>query len=164
MMQFIYGLFSDQLCLYIGRTNNIRRREGDHKRRRGNHCGSCKIPKYIEWKLVVLETCDIKNRVLRERYYYDMYMPLYNQRRPGLNQQERDEMEVRECMFNMLRILDPPSDSDEFTKYPLSCYFSDPDDVRSAEILTPEEIEELCESLRPEEAIDFRFKLKAAKR
>jgi hypothetical protein len=114
--------------------------------------------------MVILETCDKKDRALRERYYYDMYMPFYNQRRPCLNQQGRDEMEVRDCMFNMLRILDPPSDSDEFTEYQaiLSHYFSDAMGVGSAEKLTPEEIEELCEPLMPEEGADFRFKLKAA--
>lgn len=66
--------------------------------------------------MLVLETCDKKNRVFRERYYYDKYMPLYNRRRPGLNEQEWDEREVRDCMFRILRTIElrfSDTDSDD---------------------------------------------------
>lgn len=102
-MESIYGLFSDELCLYIGRTNAPKKREYAH--RKGDGSGSSDIPKHIDWKMIILETCDKKNRAFRERYYYDKYMPLYNCRRPYLTQQERDEIVIRDCLLRIINTI-----------------------------------------------------------
>jgi len=82
-MVHIYGLFADQLCLYVGSTiRSLKKRESEHKIRT-NQCGSRNIPKEYEWGIRLLEECSIEDRVLRERHWMTELTPFYNDHLPG---------------------------------------------------------------------------------
>ena len=83
----VYGLFDSDLCLYIGSTINFRSREKQH-RTGSDASGSRNIPKYMQWEMRILEECATEERKYRERYYYDTYNPLYNQRNPHFTHEE----------------------------------------------------------------------------
>lgn len=79
----IYALISGELILYVGKTTNLKRRERFHRSRYLNSTGSKNIPKDTEWTMKLLETVSDEIGYLRERYYFDTLMPLYNINRPG---------------------------------------------------------------------------------
>jgi len=83
----IYALTSGALILYIGRTGNLAKRHREH-RCKTNRTGSAKIPDYIEWDIIELETCADNIAPGRERYYYETLKPLYNERCPNRGKKE----------------------------------------------------------------------------
>jgi len=87
MVVKIYALISGQLILYVGQTKNPERREQYHHRN-SNKCASRYIPKWCDWKLVILEEVPDDNALIKEQYYYDTLNPLYNRKRPGQTQRE----------------------------------------------------------------------------
>jgi predicted GIY-YIG superfamily endonuclease len=98
-MAVVYGLFCEQLCLYVGSTSRKERREKEH--RKGNSgCGSCKIPKDVEWDFTILEECDAKECRFRERHWYDILKPLYNQRRPRMTREELAEQDRLAAIYH----------------------------------------------------------------
>ena len=80
----IYALISGQLVLYIGKTNNVERRKREHRNKKTG-TGSDEIPKYIDWDMIILETCDDASKKYKEQYWYDTLKPLYNIIRPYTN-------------------------------------------------------------------------------
>lgn len=86
-MATIYGLFTDQLCWYVGKTQqHLKRREQKH--RSGARCGSSLIPKEYAWEMRKLEDCSVHDGPARERHWYDALHPLYNQEVPNRNRKE----------------------------------------------------------------------------
>ena len=79
----IYALISGELILYVGKTTNLKRRERFHRSRYLNSTGSKNIPEDTEWTMKLLETVSDEIGYLRERYYFDTLMPLYNINKPG---------------------------------------------------------------------------------
>jgi predicted GIY-YIG superfamily endonuclease len=86
-MTHIYALVSGQLVLYVGKTNDVNRREGEH-RSKNEKTHSKYIPDYIDWTLRVLQTVPKDKEIVKEQYYYDTLKPLYNNRRPGQTKKE----------------------------------------------------------------------------
>jgi len=80
-MVLIYALVSGQLVLYIGKTKNLSRREGQH-RCKSNDCSSKDIPEYIDWTITLLETVSDNQAFIKEQYYFDTLKPLYNSNKP----------------------------------------------------------------------------------
>ena len=78
---------ADQLVLYIGKTADLIKRRREH-RCKTNRTGSAKIPDYIEWDIIELETCADNIAPGRERYYYETLKPLYNERCPNRGKKE----------------------------------------------------------------------------
>ena len=85
-MATIYALMEGNLCLYVGRTIDMKRRYQQHKR---GASGSEDFPKGTKWNMVVLEECKNEDRTFRERFHYDRLMPLYNRKSPGLTFEEK---------------------------------------------------------------------------
>lgn len=79
---WIYALVSGELILYVGQTKSIERRMREHKNKKTG-TGSTDIPAYIDWDLRILEKVLQDEKVVRERYWYDVLKPLYNKIRPG---------------------------------------------------------------------------------
>lgn len=100
-MAVVYGLFCEQLCLYVGSTKRKEHREKEH--RKGDGSGSSKIPRDMEWDFTVLEECDAKECRFRERHWYDILKPLYNQRRPRLTTEELAEQDRLAAIWNIER-------------------------------------------------------------
>ena len=85
---FIYGLYSGQLVLYVGKTIlSLKTREINH-RSKGNAASSKYIPSYIDWEIKLIEECEESQGTLREQYWYDTLKPLYNMQRPGQTEKE----------------------------------------------------------------------------
>jgi hypothetical protein len=80
-MVTIYALMSDDLVLYVGQTNRLKRREWDH-RNGGSQCSKY-VQEHSDWVLKVLEETTDALGPQREQYFYDTLDPLYNQCRPG---------------------------------------------------------------------------------
>ena len=81
-MAKVYGLFSDELCLYVGSTIlALEVREYIH-RSKGNSCGSKNIPVDCEWDIRLLEECTSDMRRQREQFHYENLKPFYNQNNP----------------------------------------------------------------------------------
>ena len=92
---FIYGLYSGQLVLYVGKTNvSLKSREANH-RTPSNKTSSRYIPPYIDWEIKLIEECKESDGALREQYWYDTLKPLYNRCRPGQTDQEYYQTEAR---------------------------------------------------------------------
>jgi hypothetical protein len=72
---------SGQLVLYVGKTQNITKRERSH-RSIYEGSGSKNIPKDMPWVLKEIERCHYTREKERERYWYDTLNPLYNLNRP----------------------------------------------------------------------------------
>ena len=82
----VYGLFEGTKCLYIGESSRLNRRKYEHSAAIKNPqtvTNKCHHKLYdqlstnhtnIKWK--ILEQCD--NHKERERYFIDMYNPIYN--------------------------------------------------------------------------------------
>jgi hypothetical protein len=90
----IYALMANQLVLYIGKTANLAKRRREH-RCKTNRTGSAKIPSYIEWDIIELESCADADGPSRERYYYETLKPLYNERCPNRGKKEYQSMYYR---------------------------------------------------------------------
>ena len=75
---FIYGLFTDQLCWYVGRTTNPKQRYYTH-RGKNRTFGAALIPDIYDWEMVVLEETDDR---ARERHWYHLLRPLLNKEVP----------------------------------------------------------------------------------
>jgi predicted GIY-YIG superfamily endonuclease len=78
----VYGLFAGNLCLYVGKTKNIKGRRNAHRRRKEHGCGASDIPRYIDWEMRILEVCTEEKAGCREIDFYDVLKPLYNRIRP----------------------------------------------------------------------------------
>lgn len=76
---YIYGLFTDQLCWYVGRTIDLKRREWQHKRGTIPNNGGSLIPSLYDWDMRVLEETEDKNR---ERLWIETLTPLLNHKVP----------------------------------------------------------------------------------
>lgn len=79
----IYALVSGDSILYIGKTNNLKRRERFHRSKYLNSTGSKNIPGDLIWTMKLLETVSDDMGYIRERYYYDTLKPIYNIYKPG---------------------------------------------------------------------------------
>ena len=83
--QGVYGIFSKNLCLYIGESKRIKGRISDHKTwiRQPN---KAPIQKYLyplltqhdNIEIRIIEECD--NHKEREIHYINKYKPLYNEK------------------------------------------------------------------------------------
>jgi hypothetical protein len=75
-MATVYALMWGQLCLYVGSTiQTLKKREYKHRYRTD-------IPDYMDWTMVVIESCSADTRRVREQFFYETMHPLYNQVRP----------------------------------------------------------------------------------
>lgn len=81
-MGYIYALMCEQLCLYVGSTVNLTIRENKHRSKKSNTCASRHIPEHITWVMTELEECPDDVMRIREQFWYDTLMPLYNELRP----------------------------------------------------------------------------------
>jgi len=77
MQVVIYGLFHNDECLYVGSTVDYESRIARHSRRVKN-CGSCHIPKSIEWEPILLDHCSLSDRLIFESQYIEHLKPKYN--------------------------------------------------------------------------------------
>ena len=82
-MAVVYGLFTGQLCWYVGSTTNAKRREREHRRKDDKGVGASLIQDEYEWEFKVLEECMAEEKIAREQYWYDTLHPLVNMQRPG---------------------------------------------------------------------------------
>ena len=86
-MVLIYGLFTDQLCWYVGSTKRpLNRRLGDHQRKESH--ASRDIPEDYEWEMRVLEECALEQRYTQERHWYDTLKPFLNVKTPNKSNAE----------------------------------------------------------------------------
>jgi len=85
----IYALTSGALILYVGKTANLTKRRREHRCKK-NHTSTAKIPDYIDWDIVELETCADADSPSRERHWYETLKPLYNERCPNRSKKEYD--------------------------------------------------------------------------
>lgn len=92
---FIYGLYSGQLVLYVGKTTSSLRKREIHHRSKCNNASSKYIPVYIDWEIRLIEECEESEGTLREQYWYDTLKPLYNRQRPGQTWKEYKQTEAR---------------------------------------------------------------------
>jgi|688.fasta_scaffold1308303_2 hypothetical protein len=79
----IYALMWGELVLYVGKTKRKLNERASMHRSTCNTTRSKYIPDYINWEIKLLEECSDEQSVIREQYYYDKLMPLYNSHRPG---------------------------------------------------------------------------------
>ena len=86
-MVYIYALMSGQLVLYVGQTKRLKRREWEHRNKKGCSCSKY-IPDYMEWTMKILEETTDTLGIQREQYFYDTLKPLYNRQRPGQTKKE----------------------------------------------------------------------------
>jgi len=87
-MAKIYGLYSEQLCLYVGSTTqSLKAREREH-RCKYNRVSSKDIPDDCQWSMLLLEECTIDMKIVREQFYYDKLKPLYNLYNPKIDTKE----------------------------------------------------------------------------
>ena len=84
-MAKVYGLYCEALCLYVGSTIDTLNNRAINHRSKSNTTGSRYIPKDCEWRIVLLEECDADTMRERERYYYDILKPFYNNQSPTFN-------------------------------------------------------------------------------
>lgn len=91
-MVFIYGLFSENLCWYVGSTVNTARREQEHRSLKDSGVGSADIPGEYNWILKVLEECEDDMRLQVERQWYENLKPLLNKCHPGRSNTEIHRM------------------------------------------------------------------------
>ena len=96
----IYAICSGQLILYVGQTRRpLKERERLH-RSKFNNSSSRHIP-YDDWNMQLLEVCPNSTReyaTSRERYYYDLLKPFYNEQMPGRSQAEYYQTPERKAM------------------------------------------------------------------
>ena len=92
---FIYGLYSGQLVLYIGKTIVSLKARATNHRSTCNKTSSRYIPPYIDWEIRLIEECQDAQGTLREQYWYDTLKPLYNICRPGQTKEEYYQSEAR---------------------------------------------------------------------
>ena len=81
-MPFIYCLASEDEVLYVGRTNDLKKREHNH-RSKYNSSYSRFIPKNIIWKFICLEEVAEEDAFHAEGFYYHYLQPTYNKKVPG---------------------------------------------------------------------------------
>jgi hypothetical protein len=94
-MARVYGLYSEQLCLYVGSTTqSLKAREREH-RCKSNTSGSKDIPDDCQWSMLLLETCAIDVMRGREQFYFDKLKPLYNLINPKTDKKEYDKQYQR---------------------------------------------------------------------
>ena len=94
-MARIYGLYTEQMCWYVGSTvQTLNQRENEHRNVKYSKCSSIYIPNEYEWEIRLIEECSILNKRMREQCYYDLLKPLYNTRRPIqlTKEQRRDKL------------------------------------------------------------------------
>ena len=91
----IYELVSGQLCLYVGQTvRTLKRRAYVHKYK-SNSTASRHIPNNIDWEIKLIEELPETTReqaTVRERYWFEIKKPLYNENVPGRSKQEFDKV------------------------------------------------------------------------
>jgi len=85
---FIYGLYSGQLVLYVGKTKSTLKRRAIQHRSKYNDTSSKYIPPYIDWEIRLIEECEESNGALKEQYWFDTLKPLYNRCRPYQTRRE----------------------------------------------------------------------------
>ena len=96
-MARVYGLYTEQMCWYVGSTITSLKRRGSEHRTPKNSAGSHHIPKDFQWEIRLIEECSIENRTARERYWYEELKPFYNNQVPGRTKKEYDAIpEVKE--------------------------------------------------------------------
>jgi len=70
-MSIVYGLYSGNVCIYIGSTN-------DYDKRIIAHESKSAVPKYIKWEPLPLEECNTEDRYKLEALYIQHLRPKYN--------------------------------------------------------------------------------------
>jgi len=85
MSASVYGLFAEELCLYVGCTiRKLKYRETRH-RHELNACSSRNIPSDCEWKIRLIEVCEANIKHERELYWYNELKPFYNHNVPYIS-------------------------------------------------------------------------------
>lgn len=103
MITRIYGLFTGDLCWYVGSTlQTLKDRTTDH-RSKSNGTNSRYIPKEFQWEMKLLEECEQEVRYARERHWYESLMPLYNKTVPARSKQEYSRSEVGRAVARAAR-------------------------------------------------------------
>ena len=87
-MVSIYALETDGLIWYIGSTTVVNNRKIAHKNRVDKGVSADLIPIEYEFEFKILEECDSENRLVRERYWYELLKPLNNKEVPGRSEKE----------------------------------------------------------------------------
>ena len=90
-MARIYGLYTEQMCWYVGSTViKLKYREYMHR-----HISNKAYSKYIsnefEWKMCLIEECAVEDKLIREQYYIELLKPLYNERN-SIYQENKEEI------------------------------------------------------------------------
>ena len=75
-MPFIYCLASEDEVLYVGRTVDLKRREGNHRNNPGN-CYTRFIPEGTKWEMICLEEVAEEHAFDAEGFYYQFLKPKY---------------------------------------------------------------------------------------
>jgi hypothetical protein len=104
-MAKIYGLFTGDLCFYVGSTvRRLSDRLREHRSDK-NDCASKHISNEYEWEIKLLEECPIDDILIREQHWYDILMPLYNVFTPKLSPraQRRRDAEKKRKLEHSLR-------------------------------------------------------------
>jgi len=82
-MARIYAIESEGLVLYVGKTTlTLKQRRSMHSAP-NNKAGTKDIPIDSDWDMRLLEECSANETKKRERYWYDLLKPLYNNYKPG---------------------------------------------------------------------------------
>jgi hypothetical protein len=87
MKVFVYHLHYCGLSLYVGISNNVKKRIASHRSRRDKFCGSSEIPKDWDYEYDILDALEVPNypragsldNILSlEQKYIIQLTPLYN--------------------------------------------------------------------------------------
>lgn len=87
-MAIIYCLETDGFIWYVGSTVKPKERERQHRRKAAPGYGASLIPDIYEWSFTSLETCDVNDMKIRERFWIEKLHPLYNKIIPSRTHQE----------------------------------------------------------------------------
>ena len=92
-MPFIYCLASEDEVLYVGRTNNLKRREKEHRNKRDTTYTRF-IPASTKWEMICLEEVAEEDAFHAEGFYYQFLEPKYNKKVPGRTFAEYQQSEA----------------------------------------------------------------------